>query len=55
MAKVFEIIKDMCVYNKEHSIEYDTLLKVVLARGFTEDVLEIVLTQYDHLGVLMRT
>jgi hypothetical protein len=52
---VYEICKDLCIYKEKKTIEYQMLLTRVLARGFTENNLLLMLKQYELMNVLMRT
>jgi len=46
-SSIYQICKDLCLYSKDRSAEYDSILKRVLARGFTEDALVTTLKHYD--------
>lgn len=53
ISAIFEIIKNLCNYRTDKSVEIATLKKRVLARGHPEDTLEITLNHYENLDVLM--
>lgn len=47
ISTVFKMIKDQCMYNEDQSANMDSILKRVLARGITEDVLKTTVAQYE--------
>lgn len=51
---MYTICKDLCIYSVSKSVDYDMLLRAALARGYSEEVVEIMLKQYSNLNVLMR-
>lgn len=53
LSSIYQIIKDLCEYSKDKSVEFESILKRVLARGFTEDALTTTLKHYDQLNILM--
>lgn len=46
VSSVFEIVKDLCKYKEDQSVEYSVCLKRVLARGYAQETLDLVLKQY---------
>mgnify|MGYP007068611257 CR=1 FL=1 len=44
----------MCLYKADKRVEYDVLKRAALARGYSEDVLEDMLINYENLNVIMR-
>jgi hypothetical protein len=53
-SQIFEIIKSLCRYTTELSIDFDTLKRRVLSRGFAEKDLEDTLANYLNLNLIMR-
>lgn len=54
LTSVFNICKDMCIYSTSKSVDYDMLLRAVLARGYSEEILDLMLKNYSNLNVLMK-
>lgn len=53
LSSIYQIIKDLCEYSKDKSVELETVLKRVLNRGFTENALTTTLKHYDQLNIVM--
>jgi hypothetical protein len=54
ISAIFEIVKDLCKYNSEKSVDIDIIKKRVFARGHSEEDLHTTLDNYLRLNVLMR-
>lgn len=53
-SQIFDIIKDLCKYTTELSVDLDTLRRRILARGYTEDQLGDTLRSYLSLNLIMQ-
>lgn len=53
LSVVFTICKDLCIYASDRAIDYQTLLKRVLARGYKEETLNLMIDHYNKLNVIM--
>ena len=53
ISSIFELIRDLCKYTTELSIDFDTLKKRTLSRGYTEEQLNETVDNYLSLNLLM--
>lgn len=54
ISNIFEMIRDLCKYTSELSVDLDTLKKRVITRGYTEDQLNETISNYISLNLLMN-
>jgi DNA replicative helicase MCM subunit Mcm2 (Cdc46/Mcm family) len=54
ISSIFGIIKDMCSYRVDGTVQMEVIEKRVLARGHTLDDLTNTLTHYEQMNVLMQ-
>ena len=52
VSSIFGMVKDLCTYREDKTVEYDTCLKRILARGHSQDNLNLTLAHYSELNVL---
>lgn len=53
ISSIFSMIKDLCGYKTNGTIDLEIIQKRVLARGFSLDNLEKTIKHYENLNVLM--
>lgn len=53
-SSIYSIIKDICHYKEDKTVNIDVIEKRILARGFSLQALEDTLKHYENLDVLMR-
>jgi len=53
-SKIFEFIKDQCKYFKQMSIDYESLRKKIMLKGYSEEELSDTLKHYMELNLIMQ-
>ncbi len=54
ISSIFGIIKDICSYRVDGTVQLEVIEKRVLARGHTLDDLNNTLIHYEQMNVLMQ-
>lgn len=55
LSSIYQICKDICLYSKDKSADYESILKRALARGYTQDALGTTISHYEKLNLLMAS